>query len=279
MSLSINAEQLADTAFVLFVVFTCGYSLLANREQNTSRSKKWIHELNSLQETIRELIGEASSASSHLDRTLQRRKLELEKLLVKIEGTQNQVSELPNSSWEDRPINNSARPQHLSREQQRPAATRTTQGAPKNASRQQSVLQRRPLHLTQDSELARRIETFLEDTKPSRMAAEDSSDPAAYKIARRLLESGKEIHIVAKKVGLPLEEIRVLDSMIKGEAEPVEEMHLVRAIEPTTFSAPTYSRAKQLVALSEQDYAADIEEEEIGYEQAQTQIRRATTFL
>ena len=279
MSLSINAEQLADTAFVLFVVFTCGYSLFANREQGAGKSKKWIQELALLQETIRELIGEASSASSHLDRTLQRRKLELEKLLSKIEVSQSHSSEMPNASWEERPINTSSRAQHAERPQERVASPRRTQTQTRNAPRLQPAPLRRPAPLTQDSELARRIEILLDDKKPSRMVAEESSDPAAYKIARRLLESGKEIHIVAKKVGLPIEEIRVLDSMIKGEAEPIEEMHLVRAIEPTAISSPTYSRAKQIIARPERDYPTEIEDEELDYQQSNSQIRRATTFL
>lgn len=273
MSLSINAAQLADTGFVLFVVFTCGYSLFANKEQGGQKSRKWIQELAILQETIRELIGEASSASSQLDRTLQRRKLELEKLLTKIDNSPTYSPDMPNESWEEWPIQRAPRPQ------ERAAAPKPAPQQNRIQPKQQPSSIRRPIPLTQDSELARRIEVFLDDKKPSRMVSEESSDPAAYKIARRLLESGKEIHVVAKKVGLPIEEIRVLDAMVKGDSAPIDEMHLVRATPPEVVSAPTYSRAKQIITRQEVSHEIDLEDEEINFDTGSSPIRRATTFL
>jgi hypothetical protein len=279
MSLSINAAQLADTGFVLFVVFTCGYSLFANKEERAGKSKKWMQELTVLQETIRELIGEASSASSQLDRTLQRRKLELEKLLTKIDASPQYSPDFPNDSWAERPA--PQRPQQQQRYvEERAASPRPAQQQTRVQPKPQAPTQRRPVPLSQQSELARRIEVFLDDKKPTRMAAEESSDPAAYKIARRLLESGKEIHVVAKKVGLPIEEIRVLDSMVKGASEPIDETHLVRAIEEETLSVPpTYSRAKQIVSRPEIAHEIDLEDEEISFTSQQSPIKRATTFL
>ena len=274
MSLTINAAQLADTGFVLFVVFTCGYSLFANKEQGAAKARKWAHELVLLQETIRELIGEASSASSQLDRTLQRRKLELEKLLNKIDTIPAYSTEMPNQSWEERPIRKESRAQD-----ERVAATRQAPTQSRVIPRPQPTTQRRPIPLTQESELARRIEVFLEDKKPSRLVADEASDPTAYKIARRLLEAGQESHVVAKKVGLPIEEIRVLDSMIKGVGEPEADMHLVRATASEKFSAPTYSRAKQIVSREDVVHEIDLEDEEIDFTEKPIQIRRATTFL
>jgi hypothetical protein len=142
-----------------------------------------------------------------------------------------------------------------------------------------------------DSELARRIEVFLDDKKAPRLMGkvDESSDPAAYKIARRLLEAGKEIHLVAKKVGLPIEEIRVLDSMVNGPTEIPEEIHFVRAIEPAAPVNATYSRSKQILRPQEnytevrgmEDENDPLEEllEEPRSQMRTTQIRRATTLL
>jgi hypothetical protein len=40
-------------------------------------------------------------------------------------------------------------------------------------------------------------------------------DPVTYKIARRMLLSGQELHIVARKLELPLAELRILDKMLR----------------------------------------------------------------
>lgn len=242
-------DQLIDTGFVLFVIFTCGYSLFGKTAKGPS--KKWMDELATLQEGLRELISEASAASSNLDRTLVRRKQELETLLKKLEATKESAfstkassrreEEFPNETWVmDRPK------------------------TPAPAGKKAAAPQPEPRVSSQDSDLARRIEVFLESKTSSRpSASEDSIDPVAYKVARRLLENGNEIHIVAKKVGLPLEEIRVLDSMIEREEKP----------------APTaYSRAKRVerVEESEDKWTSELtnllEEQEDG-------IRRATTLL
>src|SRR6187399_839774 len=99
-----NPSQIIDTGFILFTVFTCGYALLGNKDRSEERSRRWIAELSALQEALRELIGEAGAASSNLDRTLQKRKLELEKLLQKLDAAETPkvrpaADELPNETW------------------------------------------------------------------------------------------------------------------------------------------------------------------------------------
>ncbi len=42
-------------------------------------------------------------------------------------------------------------------------------------------------------------------------------DPTTYRIARRLLLEGKELHVVARKLELPLSEIRELDRLLRHE--------------------------------------------------------------
>jgi hypothetical protein len=64
-------------------------------------------------------------------------------------------------------------------------------------------------------------------------------DPTAYKIARRLLAGGTEIHVVARKLELPLSEVRLLDRLMRQEA------HDAAAPDAgTTASAPAATNYK-----------------------------------
>jgi hypothetical protein len=59
------------------------------------------------------------------------------------------------------------------------------------------------------------------------------TDPIAYRIARRLLSQGIEIHVVARKLDLPVSEIRMLDRLMLDEAEASERRPAVyRRVEP-----------------------------------------------
>ena len=70
-------------------------------------------------------------------------------------------------------------------------------------------------------------------------------DPTAYRIARRLLAAGKEIHVVARKLDLPVSEVRLLDRLMRHERKdfvPLEEeevqvRHIVRETPPVRASA------------------------------------------
>lgn len=240
-------DQLIDTGFVLFVIFTCGYSLFG-KSAAKEPSRQWMEELSALQEGLKELISEASAASSSLDRTLIKRKQELETILKKLEAAKEapvttvkrEQEEFPNETW--------------------------VMDAPKKSSPKRVEAPRRRA-MTQDSELARRIEVFLESKTSSRPpASEDSIDPVAYKVARRLLENGTEIHVVARKVGLPVEEIRVLDSMIERPGEKPAD----------TPKATAYSRAMRVQHEPEDSWGSELNE---LLEQQEDGIRRATTLL
>jgi len=269
----LGPEQLIDTGFVLFVVFTCGYSILSNRDRGQEKSRKWIEELSALQEALRELIGEASAASSNLDRTLVKRKQELETLIKKIDAAKasSEVPELPNDTWERR-----AQPERAPQESRQSQPRQEPRPRPTTPAPSAPQLPRRPIADPRDSELARRIEVILESKPAPKPASEDSLDPVAYKIAKRLLLSGKEIHLVARKVGLPVEEVRVLDTMLR-EAEGSEEPEF--KMEPTP--PPTaYSRAKKIQPV--QDSWSDELSELLEAEESRIQtsgIRRATTLL
>lgn len=283
----VNVSQLVDVGFVAFTVFTCGYALFGNKDNGEARSKKWIAELSSLQDALRELIGEASAASGNLDRNLQKRKIELERLLQKIDTAQRvnvkpvsrpREEELPNESW----IMETA------------PRRKTAPAVSPESSRQEKIVKAANRLSPANSELAKRIEVLLDAKNKRPSTTDEVIDPAAYKVARRLLEAGKEIHVVARKVGLPIEEIRVLDSMIREErgetVEPEPQPHIVRT--PESQPAPTYSRGmrveqSQLVKAPEMDsweneLAGLLEQEESSLVSGSSRadgIRRATTLL
>jgi len=280
----VNAGQMIDTGFVLFVTFTCGYALFGNKDKSETRTRRWAMELAALQETLRELIGEATAAGSNLDRTLLKRKQEIEGVLQRLEATTNSGEQLPNASWERRAAE-APRPTRAAvknQEQQRRAAA----ARPEPEKRKEEPPVQRPAKppiepgSLQDSQLARRIEIFLDEQPARRASMGDPTDPAAYKVARRLLEGGKEIHVVARKVGLPIEEVRMIDSMVQRDAAMLPDVTLREEVaeEAAPAVAPaTYSRAKRVAQTAQRDQWTD---ELAGLlEDSELEIRRETTFL
>ena len=72
-------------------------------------------------------------------------------------------------------------------------------------------------------------------------------DPATYKIARRLLASGKEIHVVARKVEMPVSEIRLLDRLMRQEqkvrGEEEDDMGASQIVDVKTLAHQIESQA------------------------------------
>jgi hypothetical protein len=44
-------------------------------------------------------------------------------------------------------------------------------------------------------------------------------DPTTYSVARRLLARGAELHVVARKLEIPLAEVRLLDKLMRSEGD------------------------------------------------------------
>lgn len=87
----------------------------------------------------------------------------------------------------------------------------------------------RPLTANQENGLAAQIEKIqLNKNQPEPSVEEEDDeifsrlsimDKTAYKIARRLLAAGAEIHVVARKLDLPVSEIRLLDRLMREHGE------------------------------------------------------------
>src|SRR5690606_27034515 len=91
---------------------------------------------------------------------------------------------------------------------------------------QASVTPRTQARAAAISNLAARVEKLKSRPQPKQPLYLNSNvDPAAITVARRLLRMGKKIHVVARKVDLPVSDVREFDRAIRAELtmSPVEE--------------------------------------------------------
>ncbi len=73
-----------------------------------------------------------------------------------------------------------------------------------------------------------------------------NQDPVAYKIARRLLLQGQEIHVVARKLELPLSEVRILDKLVREELARNPDGHNYQMAREETDPGVTETTQKEL---------------------------------
>lgn len=278
----LDLKSAFDIGFAALVLFACLPNLLSDERKTEKRNQKWKEELQTLEETLRELIREAGSASSTLDRNLVSRRRELEALLARIETVKNSLTdikgsrsqsswsteelpafedELPNESW-NRPLAMRTQqeedfgggeqleqlaaelrdPVALSR---RPAVTR--EAPDERQLRQPSAAGNRPTNLA--TALAAQIEKINQNEDSVLLRTFAHLDPVAIRVAKRLLIGGQEIHLVARKLELPIADVRMLDRVIREEEELAQKHQVFAAQpvqarpEPPQFSAPHAERA------------------------------------
>jgi hypothetical protein len=301
----INLQAAVDIGFVIFVVYACWKSLLANDNAGAEQRRKvWKREFSELEASLRELVGEATASSTNLDRTLFRRKQELERLLANINtavssgempqdvpstgpataiapqqaaaayrnqqprqytSSQQAGAELPNESWNEpfdvskyaeRPSVESAHTKTTGQNTAQPSPQQVAQQAvtPQSTFQQEQVEAVTPqlkyppgqeaVSLAQSVEMineaADSVEALQEEPAEDPIieqfehsAVLSGRDPIAYKVAKRLLQQDNEIHVVARKLGLPLAEVRMLDNLIRqatnGQSEEIPTHHVVRS--------------------------------------------------
>ena len=115
--------------------------------------------------------------------------------------------------------------------------------------------------------LAARVERMTARTEESveRGFVGESMDPVAYKIARRLLLGGKEIHVVARKLEIPVAEVRIIERMLRDSGElqepaPQEDgAHIVRA---------RAAQARSLAPVIPSEKAEAVADEELGVKES-----------
>ncbi len=245
-----------DIAFVLVVVIVCLPGLLNDPANAERRSGRWKEELSLLERTLRELINEAGAAGSKLDQRLLVRQRELEQLVLKLEKhralkdqadayeigetetTDNLAFEddLPNPSWSRRSGAESTpsfKIEELAAEKSDKVSISASSAdrvsklkrisedvlndhARRRGESAAPLTRARADNTERDRTLAEQID-IEEEQGPSGMFAH--LDPVTYKIARRMLLSGQEIHVVARKLELPVAELRILDKMLRQGAD------------------------------------------------------------
>lgn len=268
----INVGTLTDIGFVVFVSIACWQSLFAPARSEERRRGKWKAELTQVESMLKTLITEAGSAGVHLQTSLLERQRELETLLERIEGAQGEPTqftigtkaaaprkgaavystEVPNESWLKPFQVPVAAPAPVQAPKAAPvkaptletlAAQRTDQvslsAASMAAMRPAPTPQAARPDLNSQIEMTRAAtaQEFPSQNSPVR-------DPMAYQVAKRLLAEGKEIHVVSRKLELPLAEVRMLDKLMRQEqsaAEAAMSTHIVRNLDGSSELARSVS--------------------------------------
>lgn len=275
----LDYRSIIDIGFVGFVTLTCFTALGRDNGSSEHRKERWRAELKELEESLRGLIREAGQASASLDRSLLQRKRELESLLRKLEekernGTYKISSsiidddEFPNSTWvrgvSDEavlPKTNAPAPQLAQRGEAKksdaselealitsahdtvsistpPQLKASPEAAPKNMVSNSAL-----------SSLAQQIELINAEEELENATYELTSimDRGTYRIARRLLNEGKELDIVARKLELPVSEVRLLERLMRQEklnngAEDMPRKEKYHVVREKKLTKPSYLR-------------------------------------
>ena len=255
--------QVVDIGFIIAVMAVCFQVLFGASDSLHRKTKRWKDELRYLEDTLRTLIAEAGATGNNLNRNLVKRKEELTALLQQIEEAklneladretraarpaprrQPPVEDLPNESWAPKAAPRKSEAslpdeqgdylelQALATPDEVTISTQVRRAPVAQASAAQAKPSK-PTSTKIVSELAKQIEISRkrENESHPRGFSGASADQTVYRIAERLLRSGKEIHVVARKLEIPLSEVRLIESQIRSEdGIPMEEpVAVVRA--------------------------------------------------
>lgn len=136
----------------------------------------------------------------------------------------------------------------------------------KSMASAQSIASATPPRFASDSGLiiSSEEEELDEDEILAQQTFEQTSimDLVTYRIARRLLDSGKELHVVARKVDMPVSEIRLLDNLMRQEKKIKEERknqeaELADTLISKTISAPQEKPKKKPQIIAAQPTARE----------------------
>lgn len=265
MNEMLDMKTIIDIGFVLFVVAICARSLRGGTGNGAANlTAAWKGELEQLTGSLRELVDEASASSRNLDRKLIQRKKELESLLLELDQRaasfqDQEEDDYPNETWRVEP-----KPRSQPVRASEPAAERYTDHAQKiekALQKKKEQLQAKEVKKPMRSQLAATLASQIEITKEKEEKEfinnpTSITDPVALSIAKRLLLAGKELHVIARKIDVPVSEIRALETYLRSEGYLIEDPRAVaptRAIVKESSSvAPrnvTRSSAQQVVEL------------------------------
>lgn len=283
MTVMSNLQAFIDIGFILLVTLSCCYALMREPAGADGKTTAWKEELGQVEQVLRRLVADASNATHSLDRHLSRRQEELTLLVNRIETMRQQSPELftsvaqenaasarsepllldddlPNSTWavrspepqqpEKKKITTEPtvqRPEVPSRAVSEPLESEPVAAVAANETKAQTLSQL--IEVSQDEQkpvpadrIMARFHQELDGLRPAAL------DMTAYRIAIRLLGQGKEIHVVARKLSLPVSEVRILDRLVRedrGDAEPAPEHE--DTVETARETDPIFEREISLV--------------------------------
>ena len=241
---SFSLEQLIDLGLVAMVVlaghqflFAKGVSITKGEAQDLPAKGvgKITNELKNVEATLRELISEAGAAGSRLNHSLLERQHELEQLLGQLRSSESNIrgqqlsnrergseessqaelqseviDDLPNQTWLEEKKEDSLgskaqlKQDNVSISAEALKSSRTQQ---KPDSKLQSLKEKVEVAVAKSNETT--------EAPPINSAI----DPVAYRVAQRLLGRGEEIHVVSRKLDMPLAEVRLLDRLLRKKTE------------------------------------------------------------
>jgi|GEM_PF-3041255 len=248
------ARAIIEVAMTGFILSSCAVSLFRSaRAIRLAQSGKSMDsaksELGRLQASIRSMIDEAKNAGLGLNEDLIKRKIELESLLrapLNSKGIPSSAEDknsfeesLPNETWH-LGYRNSRHPQQgrtSSKEDMRQSSGSKLE---RSHEKEISVVEERLSRVGHANEKASSYELSYDNSPPLTRAQDTDREldlkrvridirkflrqdmhedrSVARRIAYRLLKGGEEIHIVARKLEMQLEDIRSLDRLVRRES-------------------------------------------------------------
>ena len=272
--LNLGIDQYADIGFTLLIAGVCLRTLLFDREVNVKQRMLWKQELLEVEKSLKMLIDEATHASSIFDRQITEKQGNIQKLVNKAESllkasisnakinksksiSSNQEESLYDEGSYDFPYSTSKTlkaqdsssdwtygeeiPSHLvdaievADREEDPSYNK--RNVPQK-NRKTMVREQLDKNMILKNEEKKKQELLLDEKIFSQTSI---VDPVAFRIAKRLLLEGKELHVIARKLEMPVSEIRHLETLIRQQAQEVQ------AELPETFKAKDIEQVKKVI--------------------------------
>lgn len=241
----INIEQVADIGLGLLVAGICIKTLFTDKNAMKKQREIWKVELSELESSLRTLISDATDASQIFDKNIRHRQKELTSLLDRTEKTIREAktyeeektytstrsheefisgNNSDETNREDPPwTKNNTVYNGLATEIEK--ETTTSRNHARMSLKYKSLApQKKETLVSNDAALALKNQIEIEKQEQEKLDNEifqqtSFVDPVAFRIAKRLLLEGKELHVVARKLEFPVSEIRHLDSLLREQAQ------------------------------------------------------------
>jgi hypothetical protein len=242
---NLSTEQLVDIAFGLLVAGICIKTLFFGKGSQKKQRKLWKEELQELETSLKSLITEASDAAGIFDKNIRHRQNELRSLLEKADRTITEARLLQENNHntdslildkqnispdtasthrmiEDPPWVDSETEDKTVADKVQASLSKAVKGSSLRYKTLSSLGKIDSSGSDSSSSLNNQIEVEKEEEENiDHEIFQQTSivDPVAFRIAKRLLLEGKELHIVARKLELPVSEIRHLESLLRERSQ------------------------------------------------------------